>query len=188
MNNRLGIVICVCVILVAQVGCGTAQPPQQEEEATAGNLALESTAFEAGSSIPERYSCDGDDLSPPLSWSELPSGTESLVLIFDDPDAPVGTWVHWVLFNVPASARSFPEDLPETEVVAGVGVHGSNSWSTVGYGGPCPPPGSTHTYMFRLYALDTMLDLDPGASRQDVDGAMQGHILASGSLLGTYGR
>ena len=110
------------------------------------------------------------------------------MLIFDDPDAPGGTWVHWVLYNVPANARSLPEDVPSTQVVEGVGEQGLNSWGRDGYGGPCPPKGSTHDYVWRLYALDTMLDLDPGATQEDVAQAMDGHILAAGQFAAQYGR
>jgi Raf kinase inhibitor-like YbhB/YbcL family protein len=151
-------------------------------------LQIESSAFRTGEAIPKRYTCDGDDISPALSWSEPPAGTESLALIVDDPDAPVGTWVHWVLFDIPATARSLPEGVPPAPTVEGTGVHGNSSWRRVGYGGPCPPQGPAHRYIFRLYALDTTLDLKPGASRQDVDKAMKGHILAQGELLGQYGR
>jgi len=109
-------------------------------------------------------------------------------LIFDDVDAPGGTWVHWVLFNIPAGVRSLPEGVPADATVAGLGVHGANSWRDLGYGGPCPPKGSPHRYTFRLYALDTLLDLDAGVSRAELDQAMDGHILGLGLLVGLYGR
>ncbi len=103
-------------------------------------------------------------------------------------DAPVRTWVHWVLFNIPAGARAMAEGVPADPAIAGLGVHGANSWKRLGYGGPCPPKGSPHRYTFRLYALDTVLDLDAGASRAELDRAMEGHILGSGQLMGRYGR
>jgi hypothetical protein len=109
-------------------------------------------------------------------------------LIFDDVDAPAGTWVHWVIFDMPAGALSLPEGVPADPVVDGLGVHGSNSWQDLGYGGPCPPKGGPHRYTFRLYALDTVLDLDAGAGRADLDKAMEGHILGTGQLMGRYGR
>lgn len=151
-------------------------------------MRVESDAFKAEETIPQRYTCDGEDLSPPLSWSEPPAGTQGLVLIGDDPDAPVGTWDHWVLFNIPAATRSLPEGIPADPVIDGVGTHGSNGWHRLGYGGPCPPKGGAHRYYFKLYALDTTLNLDPGASKKDVETAIEGHILAEGQLIGLYGR
>lgn len=149
---------------------------------------LQSSAFGAGGTIPTMYTCDGQDVSPPLSWSEPPAGTESLVLLCDDPDAPVGTWDHWVLFNIPAASRSLPEGMGAEPVIDGAGVQGTNSWDRIGYGGPCPPKGGEHRYYFRLYALDTNLDLDSGAMRKDVEKALQAHVLAQGQLMGRYGR
>jgi Raf kinase inhibitor-like YbhB/YbcL family protein len=155
-------------------------------------MELNSDAFDAGASVPEKHTCDGEDLSPALAWSGTPEGTASFVLIMDDPDAPSGTWVHWVLFNLPADGTTLEEGLPKTETVDG-GVRqgacwGVNRFSRVGYHGPCPPPGQTHRYVFRLYALDTMLDL-PGRSTQEaVLSAAEGHVLAEAELMGTYGR
>ena len=151
------------------------------------NLQVESSAFPAGDTIPERYPCDGDDVSPPVSWSELPSGTETLVLIVDDPDAPVGTWVHWLLFNIPSGIRGLEEAVPPTPVVEGLGVQGNNGWRRLGYGGPCPPSG-THRYYFKVYALDTELDLASSSTKKDLLKAMEGHILAEGQLMGKYKR
>ena len=123
-----------------------------------------------------------------LRWSEPPTGTQGLALIFDDVDAPAGTWVHWVMFNIPATTLSLAEGVPPDPTVAGLGVQGANSWRNPGYGGPCPPKGGPHRYTFRLYALDTMLDLDAGASRAELDEAMEGHILGTGQLMGQYSR
>jgi Raf kinase inhibitor-like YbhB/YbcL family protein len=176
------------MILVALAACGRVQPEGQVQEAAQVSLQLESSAFKAGETIPARYTCDGDDVSPPLSWADPPPGTESFTLIVDDPDAPVGTWDHWVLFSIAAAVRSLPENVPPDAVVDGVGVHGANSWRNLGYGGPCPPQGPAHRYFLRLYALDTVLDLKAGASRGDVERAMQGHILAESELIGQYGR
>lgn len=150
---------------------------------------LTSSAFAPGARIPTRHTCDADDLSPPLAWSDPPEGTESLALISDDPDAPVGTWVHWVIFDIPATVRSLPEGLStagDPDSLAGA-RQGTNDFRRLGYGGPCPPSG-THRYFFRLYALDTALGLKPGASRADVDRAMSGHILAEAELMGKYSR
>jgi hypothetical protein len=151
-------------------------------------MQLQSSAFPAGEPIPRQFTCDGNDISPPLSWSEPPAGTQSLALILDDPDAPAGTWDHWILFNIPAAVRSLPEGIPPDEVVEGIGTQGSNSWKRLGYGGPCPPQGATHRYEFRLYALDTVLALDPGTNKEDLEKSMSGHILAIGRLIGRYDR
>jgi len=145
-------------------------------------IKLTSFAFKEGETIPQKYTCDDRDLSPPLTWTGVPPGTESLVLIADDPDAPVGTWVHWVVFDLP------PQMAELTEGKGVVGVNGINSWRRQGYGGPCPPPGKPHQYFFKLYALDILLGLEAGASKVDVESAMQGHILAQGQLMGMYGR
>lgn len=150
-------------------------------------FALTSSVFAQGEPIPSKYSCDGDDISPPLQWSEPPAGTQSLALIADDPDAPVGTWVHWVLFNLPAASRGLPEAVPTDQELADGSRHGQNSWRRSGYGGPCPP-GGTHRYFFKLYALDTTLDLAAGASKEQLLGAMEGHILAETELMGVYSR
>jgi Raf kinase inhibitor-like YbhB/YbcL family protein len=164
-------------------GCG----PEATEPAAGAALLLQSSAFADGQAIPVRYTCDGDDLSPPLSWAEPPAGTQTLALVVDDPDAPMGTWVHWVLFNLPAATRSLSEGVPAGESLAVGGLQGANSWKRVDYGGPCPPQGSTHHYVFKLYALDTSLDLSAGATKGDVEKAMNGHVLAQGQFVGTYG-
>ncbi len=148
---------------------------------------LTSTAFDEGQEIPERYSCDGQDISPPLAWGDPPEGTESFALISDDPDAPVGTWVHWVLYNIPADARELPEDVPAQDELDDGSLHGQNSWERRDYGGPCPP-GGTHRYVFKLYALDTTLDFKPGATKKELLNAMDGHVLAQAQLIGTYTR
>jgi Raf kinase inhibitor-like YbhB/YbcL family protein len=150
-------------------------------------IQLTSDAFSDGSMIPKRFTCDGEDLSPPLSWSGLPTETESLTLICDDPDAPVGTWDHWVLFNIPALANGLPENVPAKATLDDGGVHGNNSWGRLGYGGPCPP-GGTHRYFFKLYALDIALNLKTGATKSQVANAMEGHILDRGQLMGKYKR
>lgn len=150
-------------------------------------LEIQSTAFNEGATIPKLYTCDDKNVSPALSWSEPPAGTQSLALIVDDPDAPMGLWTHWLIFNLPATARSLPQGVPTTERAAG-GVQGANTGKKLGYTGPCPPPGPVHRYYFKLYALDTTLNLKPGAVRADVDKAIQGHILAEGQLMGRYGR
>jgi Raf kinase inhibitor-like YbhB/YbcL family protein len=150
-------------------------------------LTLHSPAVEEGGSLPRKYSCDGDDVSPPLSWTEAPDETESLVLIMDDPDAPAGTWVHWVVYDIPPTAEGFDEDVPPRTVLSAGGTHGENSWGTLGYGGPCPPDG-THRYVFKLYALDASLGLDPGAAKRTVLASMEDHVLEEARLVGEYTR
>jgi len=151
----------------------------------ADGFALKSTAFAAGGMIPGLYTCQGRDISPPLSWTGAPSGTRSFALICDDPDAPMGTWVHWVYFNIPASVSSLPQAVPKTQKPSPGGVHGRSSFKDLGYGGPCPPWG-THRYFFRLYALDVLLDLKPEVEKGEVLKAMEGHVLGTAELMGTF--
>jgi Raf kinase inhibitor-like YbhB/YbcL family protein len=150
-------------------------------------LTVTSTAFEEGGMIPVVHTCDGEDSSPPLSWSGVPDGTKSIALISDDPDAPRGTWVHWVLFNIPPDVTELPAEMPSDEKLENGAVHGITDFGRPGYGGPCPP-GGTHRYFFKVYALDTKLDLGPGAKKKDLLAAMGGHVLAEGQLMGRYSR
>jgi len=155
--------------------------------ASSQDFVLTSSAFAHGASIPAKYTCDDEDLSPPLQWNDPPTGTRSFVLIMDDPDAPAGTWVHWVLYNLPADARALPEAIPPDDQFADGSRHGRNSWRRSGYGGPCPP-GGTHRYFFKLYALDTVLTLEGSVTEKELLRAMEGHILAQAELMGTYKR
>lgn len=148
---------------------------------------LSSPVFSPGGKIPRRYTCDGEDVSPPLEWTDSPAGTSSFALIMDDPDAPRGTWLHWVLFDLPASTRGLGESVPATPKPAGGGTHGKNSWGRSDYGGPCPPSG-THRYFFRLYALGGALGLPAGAALEQVRRAMEGRVLEEAELMGTYTR
>jgi hypothetical protein len=149
---------------------------------------LETSAFPPGGDIPVRFTCDGSDDSPALEWTEPPAGTQSFTLVADDPDAPRGTWVHWVLYDLPARARELPEAVPpDKELVSGA-RQGRNDFRKIGYGGPCPPPGPAHRYYFRLFALDRALGLKSGATRNEIDRAMEGHILARAELMGRYKR
>lgn len=150
-------------------------------------ITVTSTAFAEGEMIPAKYTCTGQDISPPMAWTGVPSGTKSLALIADDPDAPMGTWVHWVLYNIPPTAAGLPEQLPSDEVLEDGSRHGVTDFKRFGYGGPCPP-GGTHRYYFKLYALDTPLELSGRVGKQDVLDAMQGHVLAEGQLMGKYKR
>ena len=149
---------------------------------------LESSAFKDGGDIPKKYTCDGEDLSPNLTWNEPPAGTKSLALIADDPDAPSGTWVHWVYFDIPVQARSLPEGLSKNAELKDGSRQGRNDFGRVGYGGPCPPRGPAHRYLFKLYALNAKLDLPPGATKADVERAMKGKILGQAQLMGKYKR
>jgi len=149
-------------------------------------LSLSSIAFQDGEGIPVKHTCEGQDVSPPLMWSELPQGTQSLALIVDDPDAPGGVFNHWVLFNIPSDNRRLPEAVPTQAQLPSGALQSRNGFGRVGYGGPCPPPGRPHRYCFTLYALDRVLDLKAGVSKKQVLDAMQGHILAQGKLTGTY--
>ena len=151
-------------------------------------LLVSSPAFQEGDTIPTKYTCQGQDVSPPLAWSEPPVGTQSLALIVDDPDAPGGVFTHWVLFNIPSDSRQLPEAVPTQAQLPSGALHGKNDFGRIGYGGPCPPPGRPHRYQFTLYALDQPLDLEAGVSKKQLLAAMQGHILAQGQLTGTYQR
>lgn len=153
-----------------------------------GAFNLRSESFQSGAEIPRKFTCEGSDASPALAWTEPPPGTRSLALIANDPDAPGGTWVHWVLYDLPAGARQLPEAVPPTEDVAGGGNQGTNDFGKIGYGGPCPPPGKPHRYFFKLYALDAKLNLKAGATQNDVERAMKGHLLAQAELMGRYHR
>jgi Raf kinase inhibitor-like YbhB/YbcL family protein len=161
-----------------------------ESEVQAMNLST--PAFKHEGDIPPRYTCDAEDVSPALSWSEVPAGTRELALIMDDPDAPPGTWVHWVVYGIPAEQRGFPEGVPKDEKLDSGAIQGKcwgvDSFSRTGYFGPCPPPGAPHRYDFRLYALDKALGLPPGAAKSDLLAAMEGHVLAEAQLMGRYGR
>jgi len=151
-------------------------------------LSLSSIAFQGGERIPVKYTCEGQDVSPPLTWSEPPQGTQSLTLIVDDPDAPGGAFTHWVLFNIPPDSGELPEAVPTQAQLSSGALQGKNDFGKIGYGGPCPPPGRPHRYCFTLYALDRVLDLKAGVSKKQVLDAMQGHILAQEQLIGTYQR
>src|SRR5271157_5129320 len=151
-------------------------------------MQLASAAFDEGGLIPARYTCEGRNVSPPLEWTDAPSGSKSLVLIADDPDAPSGTWVHWVLYDLPAAVCGLPEALPRNQYTPAGAKQGQNSFGHLGYGGPCPPPGKAHRYVFRLYAVDAELGLRPGATRADVEGAMGNHVLGQAQLTGTCER
>ena len=189
MPERLLWFCCALLWLSAAVGCSQKSselsPEDQEEMEAVETISVSSTAFQEGERIPDTYTCSGENSSPALSWSGVPGQTTSLALIMDDPDAPSGTFVHWVLFNLEPSLTELPQGI---QTQAGSGISGTNGARKLGYTGPCPPPGKPHRYFFKLYALDTQLDLSEGATKAEVEQAMQGHILAQGQLMGTFSR
>ena len=182
--------------LFGGLGCGAG--PSSETDSRAGEgtrattLKIESPAFAAGAAIPRRHTCDGADLSPPLTWSGVPASAAGLVLIMDDPGAPAGTWVHWVLYDLPPNAPGLAEGVPRTERLDNGAAQGAcwgvTSFERLGYYGPCPPPGAPHRYEFKLYAVDRKLGLPPGATKGDVLKEMKGHVLAEGRWTGKYAR
>jgi Raf kinase inhibitor-like YbhB/YbcL family protein len=149
---------------------------------------LTSPAFKEGERIPDRYTCEGEDVSPPLHWSVPPAATKIFVVIADDPDAPGGTWVHWVIYNLSLDLRGLPESIPAKDHWLNGALQGLTDFKRVGYGGPCPPPGKPHRYYFKLYALDAVLNLKPRATKIQVLEACKGHVLAEAQLMGRFGR
>ena len=205
MRVHLFLAAASLVTLVFSAGCTKKEPAAQQAHTSAVTqedrgestsapitnmmaIQLQSSAFMQGAAIPEMYTCDGKDVSPPLTWGSGPEGTEAWALIVDDPDAPSKTWVHWVLFNLPHSPQVLSAGVPTSGDLPGGGHQGKNDFGKLGYGGPCPPVGKPHRYFFRLYALDAPLDLSSGATRAQVDKAMEGHVLGRGELMGTYAR
>jgi len=150
-------------------------------------LTVTSTAFKEGETIPRQYTCDGDDISPALSWQGVPKEAKELALICDDPDAPGGVWTHWTIYGISPDITGLDSNIVKKDSIK-IGNQGRTSFGKVGYGGPCPPPGKPHRYYFRLYALDKQLGLKPGISRIEFEQAMKGHIIAQGELMGRYGR
>jgi len=147
---------------------------------------ITTTAFRDGSSIPKRFTCDGPDVSPALSWGDPPAGTRSLAIIADDPDAPAGTWVHWVLYDLPAETRKLSEGVAKDRELPNGALQGRNDFGKIGYNGPCPPRGSEHRYFFKLYALDSRTGLKAGATKSELERAMKGHVLAQAQLVGKF--
>ncbi len=152
------------------------------------NFQLTSTAFQQGQTIPRQYTGDGQDISPPLKWSPVPEKTKSLALICDDPDAPAKVWVHWVIYDIPPSQQDLKEHVPTSQSLADGSKQGKNDFGKIGYGGPAPPPGKPHRYYFKLYALDQPVSLQPGATKEQLLAAMQGHIVGEAQLMGIYKR
>jgi Raf kinase inhibitor-like YbhB/YbcL family protein len=175
-------VLLFLLLLILAAGFLAAQP-------SGGKMILKTTAFQQSQSIPEKYTCDGANISPELTWEGAPSGTKSFALICDDPDAPVGTFTHWVLYDLAADMTSLPENVAKKDQIdSPKAKQGKNDFGESGYGGPCPPRGSRHRYFFKLYALDSEIQVGPGAKKRDVEAAMKGHVLGHAELMGTYQR
>src|SRR5581483_1071803 len=176
--------IAIAWIILASV---TTLATAAAEEKHAMAFSLSSTAFPNGGDIPKKYTCDGADVSPELSWSNPPAGTQSFALIVEDPDAPAGTWTHWVLYDLPPDTTALEENVPKVDQLPNGARQGRNDFRKIGYGGPCPPSGKPHRYFFRLYALDRKLGLKPGATKDEVQAATKGHILGEAELKGKFG-
>jgi hypothetical protein len=185
--------VCGADSLATENTTETIDTTKYEERSKDMALTITSSVFEHGKRIPVKYTCDGESVSPPLSWAGVPDSAKSLVLISDDPDAPMGTWVHWVVYDIPPTITGFPENIPQVKDLADIkgkelaGKQGRNSGGRIGYGPPCPPSG-THRYFFKLYALDTMLGMKSGATKSDILQAMEGHVIAEVELMGLYSR
>ncbi len=181
----MGFRLFVFIFLIAIIsGCIAGQ----KEVTIMEKISISAESFGTGNSIPDEYTCKGKNVSPALSWSGVPASAKSLALIMDDPDAPGETFVHWVLFNIPPESKNLSKGIPGNKTLADGSRHGSNDFDGWGYGGPCPPPGKPHRYYIRIYALDKIIDLKPGATGAELEEAMSGHILAKGETMGKYPR
>lgn len=184
--GQIALLLTMLSVLSMALACGPEEPMIVKEGEM--EISLSSTAFKDGERIPAKYTCEGQDISPPLEWGEPPSGTRAFALIMDDPDAPVGVFTHWVIFNIASDSRQLVEAIPTQSQLPDGALQGKNDFDRTGYGGPCPPAGPTHHYQFTLYALDQPLDLKAGISKKQLLSAMQDHVLAQGQLTGTYQR
>lgn len=171
----------------SSAGRPATQNQNQDQSQNAKDIKLTSTAFKEGELIPRQHTCDGVNVSPSLEWSGVPKSAKTIAIVADDPDAPSGTWVHWVLYDLPADNIGMVENLPATDELRAGGFQGKNDFGKIGYGGPCPPSG-THRYFFKIYALDSELSLKAGATKAEVEKSMEGHVVSQGQLMGTYRR
>jgi Raf kinase inhibitor-like YbhB/YbcL family protein len=187
LRSFRSLLVAAVLLLLFGAGCRSGSEPAALGEFPM-SIQLSSPAFTEGNPIPAKYTCDGGDVSPPLAWSGVPEAAKSLALIVDDPDAPVRTWVHWVLYGLSPGLTELNEGLVKSATIEGLGVQGNNDFRKPGYSGPCPPRGKPHRYFYKLYALDTTLSLPAGATKGDLEEAMRGHILAQGQLIGSYSR
>ena len=179
--------IIVLPVMLAVIGLAV-QAQTAQSNSPRMSFTVTTSAFAVGESIPREYTCEGSDRSPALEWREAPPGTVTLAVVMHDPDAPAGDWVHWVAWDIPATAHGLGESIPQQEQLADGTRQGRNDFRKLGYNGPCPPPGKAHRYFFRVYAIDRKLDLAPGATRAQLDSALKGHVLAEAEYMGTYRR
>ncbi len=176
------------IVLAVIVASAAARSQTRQSPAAPMRFKLTSSAFASGGAIPREYTCDGPDQSPELRWNESPAGTMTFALVMNDPDAPVGDWVHWVVWNMPSDEGGMTKGFSRTAELPNGTRQGHNDFRKIGYNGPCPPPGKAHRYFFRVYAVDTKLDLPAGATRAELDSALKGHALAEAEYMGTYRR
>ena len=186
MRWKIFIYAAVSVLILGS--CKNYRPAQENSGGKKMKIKLTSTAFSEGGFIPAKYTCDGQDISPPLKWDSVPKETLSIALICDDPDAPRKTWTHWVIYNLPAETTELAENFPDDETLADGTRQGVTDFGKTGYGGPCPPAGKAHRYYFRIYALDTKIDVVPIMDKEALQKEMAGHIIAEGQLIGKYQR
>lgn len=185
-TNSISVSILIVILAIFSFlsGCSSQSPLPSESSHLTINLT--SDAFLVNGNIPSRYTCDGEGISPPLSWGDVPEGTQSFCLVLEDPDAPAGTYIHWVLYNIPGEWRNLPAGIPPERKLTGGGLQGTNSAQSIGYIGPCPPPGSTHRYILNLWALDDYVNVSGTVDAATLRKAMEGHVLGTGQLIGTY--
>jgi Raf kinase inhibitor-like YbhB/YbcL family protein len=190
MTRMFRLPLCLVIALLAVAGCERAQtgPLADIQGQASKTLTVSSVAFKAGATIPTRYTCSGEDISPALAWSGAPKNTKAFALVFDDPDGANPAFTHWLLANIPATEQSLAENASHDGTLSNGAIQGQNDFRKTGYGGPCPPPGDAHHYHFAVYALDATLSLQPGFSKQQLASAMQGHTLAWGELVGLFAR
>jgi Raf kinase inhibitor-like YbhB/YbcL family protein len=188
MNEKRSLLVFVVLLLAPLSFYHSTARSNPAQGGRAMSFSIKSSAFSEGAAIPKQYTCDGADVSPALSWTEAPSGTQSFALIADDPDAPAGTWTHWVIWDIPAQASGLSEGVPKKDMLDDGSRQGKNDFKRIGYGGPCPPAGKPHRYFFKLYALGSKLQLNAGASKSELERAISGHVLAETKLTGKYGR
>lgn len=188
MANRCFTISALLVLSISMAYSLLAKNVPSQSGGQKMNFTISSNAFQNNGDIPKKYTCDGADISPPLSWSGTPQNVQSFALIADDPDAPVGIWTHWVLYDLPANVTELEENISKVDKLSNGARQGRNDFRKLGYGGPCPPPGKPHRYFFKLYALNGKLNLAPGASKQEVEQAIQSHVTAHAELMGKYSR
>lgn len=187
LRPRASFFLLFVILLLCALMAQTKAISAPAAEGPAMKIAFHTDAFAPGAEIPKQYTCEGSDTSPALTW-DPPQGVQSFALIVDDPDAPVGTFTHWVIYGIPAQSHGLPEGVPKSEQLPDGSRQGQNGFRRIGYNGPCPPPGKPHRYFFRLWALDTRLAIEPAATRQQLETAMKDHVLAKAELMGTYKR